>query len=136
MPNNTQKDEESSWRINPLWFLHGISMSQELFEKRQSVLVKELAGCLTKNGLAYKIGVYGNWLLQCWAYAFFHLKKQANVGYSGHKKSLRDGVFSNVGDVDWTKIWSVIYSFLKKEYPGQIVENDTEKWFFKNCYVM
>lgn len=67
---------------------------------------------------------------------FLSLKKQANVGYSGHKKSLRDGVFSNVGDVDWTKIWSVIFSFLKKEYPGQIVENDTEKWFFKNCWLV
>ncbi|MCR5839248.1 MAG: hypothetical protein K6G94_06395, partial [Kiritimatiellae bacterium] len=81
--------EESRRKVDPLWFLRGISMPIDEFKNRRAVLIKELEEeyfghvdywDTRRTALLQRIRDNANWLFQCWAYAFFHLEAQENVG--------------------------------------------------------
>ncbi len=122
-------------------------MSEDVFRNRCAVLVKELETDYFghedywdtgKLALKRRVKSVANWLLQCWAYAFFHLEAQKNVGYSGHVKSLRRCVFEMVNEEHWECIWKAIRDFIKETYPHMVDPdgNDTQKWFYENCWLV
>lgn len=139
--------EESRRKVDPLWFLRGISMPFDEFKNRRAVLIKELEEeyfdhvdywDTRRTALLQRIRDNANWLFQCWAYAFFHLKTQENVGYSGHVIALRKGVFGNVDEKHWNCIMREVIEFLKETYPHKVDRHstDTQKWFYENCWLV